>query len=85
MFVTVAFPVSPILHSMARPDSSIEAKIVVCPGCGGNSVYAASNPFRPFCSARCKNIDLGAWASEGFRLPADAPSENNDLGDARLQ
>ena len=70
---------------MTRPDSSSKAKIVVCPGCGGDSVYAASNPFRPFCSARCKNIDLGAWASEGFRLPADAPIEDDDLGDTRLQ
>jgi uncharacterized protein len=34
-------------------------KIVVCPSCGGESLYAASNPFRPFCSERCKNIDFG--------------------------
>jgi len=45
-------------------------KLVVCPTCGGDSVYAASNPFRPFCSERCKNIDLGAWASENFRMSA---------------
>ncbi len=44
-------------------------KIVVCPSCGGESVYAPSNPFRPFCSERCKNIDFGAWASESFRVP----------------
>lgn len=47
------------------------AKVVICPTCGGNSVYAASNAFRPFCSERCKNIDLGAWASENFRMPSD--------------
>ena len=45
-------------------------KIVACPTCGGDSVYAPSNPFRPFCSERCKQIDLGAWASERFSMPA---------------
>jgi len=44
---------------------------VSCPTCKGDSLYAAANPYRPFCSARCKNIDLGAWADEGFRMPAD--------------
>lgn len=49
------------------------ARRVVCPGCGGDSVYAPSNPWRPFCSQRCKNIDLGAWASERFRVPSVDP------------
>jgi endogenous inhibitor of DNA gyrase (YacG/DUF329 family) len=39
-------------------------RVVRCPGCGGESVYAVSNPARPFCSLRCKNADLGAWATE---------------------
>jgi uncharacterized protein len=60
-------------------------KIVVCPQCGGDSVYGPDNPFRPFCSERCKNIDFGAWASEGFRLPADAPPDNEHFGDPKLQ
>lgn len=51
------------------PDKSV--KIVVCPGCKGDSVFAVGNPYRPFCSKRCKDIDLGAWASESFRMPAD--------------
>jgi endogenous inhibitor of DNA gyrase (YacG/DUF329 family) len=60
-------------------------KIVVCPVCKGDSVYAPSNLFRPFCSQRCKNIDFGAWASEGFRMPADAPLEDESYGDPKLQ
>jgi len=44
-------------------------KTVSCSACGGPSVYAASNPYRPFCCSRCKGMDLGAWASEQFRLP----------------
>ena len=63
----------------------LPAKQVVCPGCGGPSVYASSNPYRPFCSERCKNIDLGAWANEDFRLPAEIPPDDELPGDARLQ
>lgn len=44
-------------------------RTVRCPACEGDSVYALSNPYRPFCCARCKGVDLGAWASEQFRLP----------------
>ncbi len=48
-----------------------KARVIRCPGCGGPSVYAAENAFRPFCSARCKNNDFGAWASEGYAVAAD--------------
>ncbi len=60
-------------------------KIVVCPACKGKSVYAPSNIYRPFCSQRCKNMDLGAWASESFRMPVDAPPDDAVYGDPRLQ
>ncbi len=43
--------------------------IVKCPTCGGASVFAPSNSWRPFCSERCRQIDFGAWASEEFRVP----------------
>jgi uncharacterized protein len=60
-------------------------KIVTCPQCGGESVFANSNFYRPFCSERCKNIDLGAWASERFRMPETAPPDDQSYGDAKLQ
>ena len=62
-----------------------ETKIVTCPTCGGDSVYGAQNQFRPFCCERCKNIDFGAWASESFRMPTEAPPDDSVYGDARLQ
>ena len=65
--------------------NSFGERIVRCPACRGDSVYAASNPYRPFCSARCKGIDLGAWASEGFKLPADSPPDDESFGDPKLQ
>ena len=63
----------------------LPAKQVVCPGCGGPSIYAPSNPFRPFCSERCKNNDLGAWANEDFRLPAETQPDDQFYGDPKLQ
>ncbi len=54
-----------------QPDAPIDPapRLVRCPTCGGPSVYAKTNVFRPFCSERCKQIDLGAWASEQFAVP----------------
>ncbi len=40
---------------------------VRCPRCG-KRVPWESNPFRPFCSERCKLVDLGMWASEAYRI-----------------
>jgi len=65
--------------------STPKTRIVACPACGGESIYAASNAYRPFCSERCKNLDLGAWASESFRVPTEAPPDDTPYGDARLQ
>jgi hypothetical protein len=42
---------------------------VNCPVCGARVPWSASSPHRPFCSERCKLIDLGQWASEGYRIP----------------
>jgi endogenous inhibitor of DNA gyrase (YacG/DUF329 family) len=44
-------------------------------------VYAQSNAFRPFCSERCKQIDLGAWASEQFVVPVMAEPDDNQPAD----
>ncbi len=54
-------------------------RVIRCPGCGGPSVYAVDNPYRPFCSARCKNNDFGAWASEGYSVPADSTLPESDI------
>jgi uncharacterized protein len=67
---------------MARAE---KPRIVRCPACGGDSVYAPSNPFRPFCSERCKGMDLGAWASESFRVPDAAPPDDLPFGDPKEQ
>lgn len=46
---------------------------VKCPTCGQLVEWRPENRFRPFCSERCKQIDLGAWATEQYSIAADAP------------
>ena len=69
----------------AYPPELPKAKTVVCPACKGPSLYALSNPSRPFCSERCKGHDFGAWASESFRLPVDAAPDDEAEGGLKIQ
>lgn len=43
--------------------------VVACPNCGTERIWDNRNTFRPFCSARCKNNDLVAWANEDHAIP----------------
>ncbi|MGH8719247.1 MAG: DNA gyrase inhibitor YacG [Burkholderiales bacterium] len=47
------------------------AKIVPCPRCGKVVEWLSANPWRPFCSERCKLIDLGQWANEEYRIATE--------------
>lgn len=58
------------------------APTVACPTCKQATLFAPSNRWRPFCSERCRQIDLGAWASEAFRVPAEAPPEGDGASGA---
>ncbi|WP_218142674.1 DNA gyrase inhibitor YacG [Formivibrio citricus] len=52
---------------------------VSCPQCGAPALFHPDNTYRPFCSARCRLIDLGLWADEQYRIPADLqPSDPED-------
>ena len=61
--------------------ANTRARVIRCPGCAGPSVYASTNEFRPFCSARCKNHDFGAWASERYAVDADTTPKDPPAGD----
>jgi len=52
---------------------------VACPTCGKEVVWRSDNAFRPFCSERCKMIDLGAWANEAYKVPAENGSFEEDI------
>lgn len=62
---------------------------IKCPSCGKQDTWNAENVFRPFCSERCKLIDLGEWASETRKIPGEpvdpdlSPTDDelNDSGD----
>lgn len=43
---------------------------VRCPTCRAAVVWEAA-PYRPFCSERCKSIDLGRWLREDYRIPLE--------------
>jgi len=60
-------------------------KTVPCPTCQRPVEWSPASPYRPFCSERCKHIDLGAWASESFRVESEAPPDDQPYGDPRLQ
>ena len=57
-----------------------QAPFVSCPRCGAQVAWLPENSYRPFCSERCKLIDLGDWAMEKHRVPdeedKDAPGTN---------
>lgn len=56
------------------------SRTVSCPRCAKPVHWGPESPFRPFCSERCKMIDLGAWASEEYRV---AVKDNDADEDAR--
>ena len=62
-------------------DLPFRDRIVRCPTCGGEAIYALSNPCRPFCSPRCKNNDFGAWATEEYRVAPQQPERDEPLDD----
>ena len=59
---------------------------VKCPTCGRKTEWSESATFRPFCSERCRLIDLGAWLSEQRAIPgenASPPDETAPPDDER--
>lgn len=53
---------------------------VACPICGSAVAWIPGNRWKPFCSERCKLIDLGQWATEKYRVPAETqePGEGSE-------
>jgi uncharacterized protein len=55
-------------------------RLVSCPQCGRATPWTFDNPYRPFCSQRCKMIDLGQWATESYRIPTTEPESDQSEG-----
>ena len=52
--------------------------VVACPTCGKKVEWSAQQVWRPFCSERCRLIDLGKWAGEEHRIPAEEATVAED-------
>lgn len=53
-----------------------------CPICKRPVDVSRANRFRPFCSERCRTVDLGTWAGENYRVPG-AKVEDREHPDDR--
>ncbi|MFH1605109.1 MAG: DNA gyrase inhibitor YacG [Pseudomonadota bacterium] len=58
---------------------------VSCPRCAKPVRWGQESPFRPFCSERCKMIDLGAWANEEYRVAVKAEDKDPDARSTRSE
>ncbi|MEN8169484.1 MAG: DNA gyrase inhibitor YacG [Pseudomonadota bacterium] len=56
----------------------MKTKIVKCPTCKKPVEWSESSQWRPFCSERCRLIDLGEWADEGHRIAGEQHRPLND-------
>ena len=56
--------------------------IVNCPTCGKKVEWTEASKYRPFCSDRCKQIDLGAWAEEKYVIPSVGPEQDPEDEDS---
>jgi endogenous inhibitor of DNA gyrase (YacG/DUF329 family) len=51
--------------------------VVTCPQCRKEHAWDSANRYRPFCSERCKLIDLGKWANEEYRVEQPERNDGN--------
>ncbi len=51
--------------------------VITCPICKKKTTWE-ENTWRPFCSERCKMIDLGKWASDDYRIPGEKVEEEDE-------
>ena len=56
--------------------------LVKCPICEKQIEWTEKNTYRPFCSKRCKQIDLGAWAEEKYAVSVSEEEKENNITDA---
>jgi endogenous inhibitor of DNA gyrase (YacG/DUF329 family) len=57
----------------------VPPSVARCPSCGKLTAWR-DNSWRPFCSERCKLLDLGNWASERYRIPGPAVDKEQEEG-----
>ncbi|HQU48746.1 MAG TPA: DNA gyrase inhibitor YacG [Casimicrobiaceae bacterium] len=65
---------------MTRPIERKESGAVTrpCPQCGRPVAWGPTAVFRPFCSERCRTIDLAAWAEGRYSIAGGTPPDGAD-------
>ncbi|MBF1264992.1 MAG: DNA gyrase inhibitor YacG [Neisseria sicca] len=58
-----------------------EVTTVKCPTCQKSVIWNEESKYRPFCSQRCRLIDLGQWAQEKYTVAAE---EDDILSDSMV-
>jgi endogenous inhibitor of DNA gyrase (YacG/DUF329 family) len=54
------------------------ATMVKCPTCRRPVEWSEASIYRPFCSDRCRLIDLGAWLTEQHKIPDESSPEGDE-------
>ncbi|MGQ0704214.1 MAG: DNA gyrase inhibitor YacG [Gemmatimonadales bacterium] len=57
-------------------------RVMKCPTCRKQTSWQG-NPYRPFCSERCRTTDLGAWASDSYRISGEKTASEDHTPDAK--
>jgi endogenous inhibitor of DNA gyrase (YacG/DUF329 family) len=52
---------------------------VKCPTCRRDVEWSDASPYRPFCSDRCRLIDLGAWLTEQHKIPDETAAAQDSM------
>ncbi len=60
---------------MAEIHPIAKARKQKCPICSKPS----DSTYRPFCSARCKQVDLGRWFGESYRVASQDPPDEDEI------
>jgi endogenous inhibitor of DNA gyrase (YacG/DUF329 family) len=61
-----------------KDTNKIKDIMAKCPECNTITNVNTANPHRPFCSERCKLIDLGNWASGTYAIPTKEQNQSED-------
>jgi hypothetical protein len=61
------------------------ATTVKCPTCHRPVEWSEASAYRPFCSERCRLIDLGAWLTEQHKIPDESGAESEEPHNSSFQ
>jgi endogenous inhibitor of DNA gyrase (YacG/DUF329 family) len=70
---------TPVTRSTSTKSVKSPPRRLQCPQCGSQFDRSVSR-YAPFCSQRCKLIDLGKWLDEKYRIPGEPSESPGELG-----